>query len=65
MKRVWNGLRFKTAYTNKCNKPSTWPESSTSYANELNHFYNCFDCHEFSGKVHEILQLAVVDPIRF
>ncbi|KAJ8017440.1 hypothetical protein HOLleu_45148 [Holothuria leucospilota] len=58
MKHVWAGIRMMSGYFNDTSKNSRLPSTSTIYANELNVFYNRFDCHDFSGEnkeLHEIL----------
>ncbi|KAJ8046645.1 hypothetical protein HOLleu_05396 [Holothuria leucospilota] len=58
MKHVWAGIRMMSGYSNDTSKNSRLPSTSTIYANELNVFYNRFDCHDFSGEnkeLHEIL----------
>ncbi|KAJ8047182.1 hypothetical protein HOLleu_06113 [Holothuria leucospilota] len=61
MKGVWKGLKLMSGYFNSCSKPSVLPGNSFEYANDLNQFYNRFDCYDFSDKVDELLKLPSVN----
>ena len=50
MKRVWDGKRLMNGYSNNSSKSSQIPNHSENYANELNTFYDRFDCHDFSAE---------------
>jgi hypothetical protein len=55
MKGVWNGMRLMSGYSNGSSKSCPLPKASVEYANELNKFYNRFDCHDFSIRTLELL----------
>ena len=57
MKRVWEGMRLMSGYSNSSSKSSQFPDQSVNYANELNNFYNRFDKHDFSMECNELRQL--------
>ena len=59
MKSVWNGLKLMSGYTKSCNKTNFLPSNSINYANELNHFHNRFDCHDFTAEINDLLQLPL------
>ena len=48
MKRVWEGMRVMSGYSNASSKSSQLPDCNTKYANELNTFYSSLDMHDFS-----------------
>ena len=52
-----------SVYSNS--KPSVFSRKSFDYANELNQFYNRFDCYDFTDKVDELLQLPSVTSDSF
>ena len=57
MKRVWHGMRMMSGYSNGSNKTCPLPKSTPQYANELNDFYNRFDCHDFSLQTAELVNI--------
>ena len=56
MKRVWDGMRLMSGYNSK-SKSRSLPNSSENYANELNTFYNRFDCHDFSAERRDLRKI--------
>ena len=56
MKRVWEGMRLMSGYSNK-SKSCLLPNESISYANELNKFYNRFDHHNFLDQRNNLTDL--------
>ena len=48
MKRLWEGMRLVSGYSNASSKSSQLPDCNAKYANELNTFYDHFDKHDFS-----------------
>ena len=55
MKKVWQGMKFMSGYTSKNNSSQDFLAApSSGYANELNLFYNRFDCHDFSENITEL-----------
>ena len=59
MKKVWEGMRLMSGYSNKSGKSSQLPDTSVEHANKVNEFYNCFDKYDFHNEVdnlHDVLQ---------
>ena len=67
MRRVWSGMKVMSRYVNG----STQKIASVNTAgevNELNQFFNRFDCHDFSQKnrqIHDILNRASAEEDDF
>ena len=59
MKRVWDGMRLMSGYNSK-SKSRSLPNSSENYANELNTFYNRFDCHDFSAERRDLRKILMI-----
>ena len=57
MKRVWEGMRLMSGYSNSNSKSSQLPNCSEIYANDLNNFYNRFDKHDFSAERDNLTKL--------
>ena len=57
MKQVWAGMRMMNGFSNYTSKRSKLPNTSVDYANELNAFYNRFDCHDFSKEADDLQNL--------
>lgn len=55
---VWTGMRLMSGYTNGSSKHCSLPEYSQTYANQLNSFYNRFDCHDFTDEIERILRVT-------
>ena len=55
MKGVWNGMRLMSGYSNGSSKSCAIPKSSGEYADELNSFYNHFDCHDLTVQTTELV----------
>ena len=58
MKKVWQGMRLMSGYANGSGKSCPLPNTSLDYANQLNSFYNRFDCHDFSNEIQILLNSA-------
>jgi hypothetical protein len=54
IKRVWEGMRLMSGYSNGSKRFSQLPQTSSDYANELNQFYNRFDQNDFSEEVSSL-----------
>ena len=63
MKKVWNGMRMMSGYSNGSCKSCPLPKTSVDFANELNSFYNRFDCYDFSKETNELLVNLTNDPM--
>ncbi|XP_033113622.1 uncharacterized protein LOC117114163 [Anneissia japonica] len=47
MKKVWQGMKLMSGYTNSGNIPTPIPNVTVQYVNELNEFYNRFNGYDF------------------
>ena len=57
MRRVWSGMKLMSRYVNG-NIQKIASVNTAGKVNELNQFFNRFDCHDFSRKhmwIHDIL----------
>ncbi|XP_078000927.1 uncharacterized protein LOC144453491 [Glandiceps talaboti] len=55
MRRVWASMKLMNGYTRKnSNLNSSVPKTSIDYVNDLNCFYNRFDCHDFSQELTDL-----------
>ena len=51
MKKVWQGMRLMSGFSSGSKTQGSISNNTTSYANDLNNFYNRFDEHDFSEQV--------------
>ncbi|KAJ8023776.1 RNA-directed DNA polymerase from mobile element jockey [Holothuria leucospilota] len=65
MAQVWRGLRLMSGYTRGDNKSWQLPEVSTSYADEVNTFYNQFDSLDFSNGIYYLRTQLTYNPEPF
>ena len=65
MKKVWHGMRLMSGYSNGSSKSSPSPRTSLEFANELNAFYNRFDCHDLSQQTNDLLTSLTNDNETF
>jgi hypothetical protein len=61
MKKVWTGMRLMSGYSNGSKKHTELPQTSISYANDLNDFYNRFDIHDFSEELSSLREILCND----
>ena len=57
LKRVWEGMRQMSGYSNSSSKSSQIPNCTVNYANDLNGFYNRFDKYDFSTERDDLREL--------
>ena len=53
MRRVWSGMKLMSRYVNG-NTQKIASVNTAGEVNELNQFFNRFDCHDFSQKHRQI-----------
>ncbi|KAJ8046681.1 hypothetical protein HOLleu_05444 [Holothuria leucospilota] len=53
MRRVWEGMKLMSGYAGKNSNSgeNLLLNPTLDYVNDLNNFYNRFDCHDFSDEV--------------
>ena len=67
MRRVWSGTKLMSRYVNG-NTQKIASVNTAGEVNELNQFFNRFDCHDFSQKhrqIHDILNRASAEEDDF
>ena len=67
MRRVWSGMKLMRRYVNG-NTQKIASVNTAGEVNELNQFFNRFDCHDFSQKhrqIHDILNRASAEEEDF
>jgi hypothetical protein len=63
MNKVWHGMRLMSGYSNGSSKSCPLPKTSFDFANELNSFYNRFDCYDFSKETSELIVSLTSAPM--
>ena len=53
MRKVWSGMKLMSRYV-KGNTHKIASVNNASEVNEMNQFFNRFDCHDFSQKYRQI-----------
>ena len=54
MKKVWTSMKLMSGYSCKNKSVSSLPEPTMDYADNLNTFYNRFNCHDFSVELENV-----------